>query len=156
MLAIKVKPKVSYSVMREASFDFKLLANQLSEVAPLYPGFKEWLYFTFRPEYFLGKRSILIATSEGSLAGMSLLKKTSDENKICTFFVNPFFRENKIGTEMMKRSLDHFKGDRTLISVSEERKEELYPTLSSAGFELSHSMNGFYRAGTKELFYTFS
>lgn len=154
MLAIKSKPKVSYSLISGADFNFKLVAGQLAGVAPLYPGFKEWLYFTFRPDFYRGLRSIILAVSEGELAGLSLLKRTTEENKICTFFVNPYFRENKVGTELMKWSLDHFNGNKTIISVSQEKEAELYPTLKNAGFEMSYSMPDYYRVGTKEVFYT--
>jgi len=134
--------------------DFMFIASHLSAVSHLYPGFKEWLYFKFKPEFLSGSRDILVAYDGNKIAGLSLLKFSSVEHKICTFYIMPEYRGLSIGHELMDRSLSLLCSRNVLISVSEEREVELSRVLKSFKFNLDRKIEGVYRSGVFESFYS--
>lgn len=153
MHILKINSTAKLSHTSHTCANFKTVASQLKDVAPLYPHFKSWLYFTFKPGFERGLRSIISARIDGRLAGLALLKNDAIEKKICTFFVLPEFREQGIGSKLMKESLAFLDSSETFISVSEERDSELFPLLSSNGFRCSSRITGYYRKDKYESFY---
>lgn len=154
MIATMVKPVIRYDYISARNVDFMFIASHLSAVSHLYPGFKEWLYFKFKPELLSGSRDILIARDGNNIAGLSLLKFSNLEHKICTFYVMPAYRGLSIGHELMDRSLSLLCNRNVLISVSEEREVELSRVLKSSGFKLDRKIEGVYRSGVVESFYS--
>ena len=154
MIANIVRPVIRYGYLSAMNVDFMLIASHLSAVSHLYPGFKEWLYFKFKPEFLSGSREVLIAYDGNNIAGLSLLKISKLENKVCTFYVMPKYRGLKIGHDLMDRSLSILHNRNVLISVSEERESELSCVLKSSGFKLDYKTEGIYRPGIVESFYS--
>ncbi|MEX5500800.1 GNAT family N-acetyltransferase [Pseudomonas syringae] len=154
MIATTVRPVIRYDYLSAMSVDFMFIANHLSAISHLYPGFKEWLYFKFKPEFLSGSRDILVAYDGNNIAGLSLLKFSDFEHKICTFYVMPAYRGLSIGHELMNRSLSFLCKRNVSISVSQEREAELYPVLKNSGFRLDRKVEGAYRSGVVESFYS--
>lgn len=154
MIALKCKPKMLLEQVSYDSASFCSLAHTLSHVSLYYPNFKEWLYFTFRKEMISGTRSIVVAHDQGRVAGLALLKNSSAEKKICTFYVLPSFREIGLGHQLMDASIACLGNKDTTITVAEERNSELYPLLKSKGFSLEKKITGLYRDNVDEYFYS--
>ncbi|MCX7097710.1 MAG: GNAT family N-acetyltransferase [Methylococcales bacterium] len=158
MIALNSKPKVIFEHIESESIKFSDLAKSISTVGAYYPNFKNWLYFTFRKEMIEGKRSIIIARAGNSIAGLSLLKHSLDEKKICTFYVSPSYRGIGVGHQLMDASTSYL-GDKDkdkdiAITVAEERNSELYPLLKSKGFSIENKVIGYYRENINEYFYS--
>lgn len=134
-------------------FDVSHIIPALKNVAHLYPDFNVWLNNKFLHDYYKGKRDILFAHNGNDICGISLLKRTPEENKICTFYVLPEYQGNKIGSQLLDESLNYFDGEEATISVSTERLEELYPVLSSKGFILDNCVEHLYRHENIEHFF---
>lgn len=154
MIALNSKPKVIFEHLGCNNAKFSDIAKSLSTVGGYYPSFKNWLYFTFRKELIEGKRSIVIARDGNSLAGLSLLKHTIDEKKICTFYILPPYRENGVGDMLMDESTSYLGGKDIKITVAEERNQELCPLLKSKGFSIENKVSGYYRDNVDEYFYS--
>ncbi|SEH93620.1 Ribosomal protein S18 acetylase RimI [Pseudomonas asplenii] len=154
MIATMVRPVIRYDYLSVLNVDFMFIASHLSAVSHLYPGFKEWLYFKFKPEFLKGSRDILVAYDGNNIAGLSLLKFSDLEHKVCTFYVVPAYRGLSIGNELMDRSLSFLCNQNVTISVSQEREVELYPVLKNSGFRLDRKIEGTYRPGVFESFYS--
>lgn len=152
MLAIISKAKFDFEII-EGDFPIKEIAASLADVGSLYPEFKSWLYFTFRAGMINNQRKIIVAHHDGQVAGLSLLKKNTEEKKICTFYVRPEFRGYGLGTDLMSESLGVLGHNDIGITVSEERHDELYPLLSASGFTLVSVKSDHYRNGKDEMFY---
>ena len=90
-----------------------------------------------------GKRQAIVAHDGNQVYGCALLKVSSDENKICTFFVHPDVREQGLGDDIMCLSLKHF-GNCPIISVSDNRTVELQPLLKKHGFKIYSSVKDMY------------
>lgn len=134
--------------------DFNSLSDFLSGVSYLYPNFNAWLNFTFRRNLPSGQRKIILAHDQMKIIGVSLLKNTVDEKKICTFYVSPEFRGLGVGRKLLDMSLALLNSNDSFITVSSERKNEIEHTLKSRGFKVSESITGLYRDESTEFTYT--
>lgn len=133
--------------------DFQSIRGFLGDVAPLYPNFDAWFYFKFCRNLASGQRKMAIAHDGSQMLGVALLKQDLYESKICTFYVSPEFRGLGVGCELMDLALNTLDDSNAFITVSDERKEELTPLLSSRGFRITSSQEGLYRDLCTEHFF---
>lgn len=154
MSSLCIKPKFNI-VEADSNIDLLTIKKLLEEIAPLYPGFDSWFENKFIPSFYSGERKIICAyeIDSGSISGVSLLKITKEENKICTFYVLAEFRGKGLGSRLMDYSLKKFSGPNVVISVSNERLAGLSSILSSKGFVLDHSVKNMYRDNNIEHFF---
>jgi ribosomal protein S18 acetylase RimI-like enzyme len=148
---IHIKPFTK--VIENNSLSRASVKSFLSNVAPLYPNFDAWFNFKFYRNINVD-RHILIAHDNQSIQGLALLKKSHQENKICTFYVDDAFRGNGIGHDLMSKSLEFLNNDNVIITVSEEKKSILEQVLKSNEFKLSRSDKSMYREGITEHIFT--
>lgn len=154
MPAIISKPNFDFEIIESFDRNFFNIATALSSVSSYYPNFKEWLFFTFNKGLRSGERKILLAHNGADICAVSLLKATDHENKICTFFVLPEFRERGLGRALMNRSLCELSGKSSIITVAQERHSELRPLLIESNFGLTEESLDMYRPGKLELIYS--
>lgn len=150
--------KLSLSEISCAS-DFKQseAMSLLASVSHLYPNFYAWLTFRFIRGLGCGERKAIIAHDGNHVLGVALLKLTEEEKKICTLFVSEKARcacsDMKVGTNLMKRSLELLNSGDVLITVCSERHQELAPLLHNFSFKKVNEINNLYRDGSREFFY---
>ncbi len=153
MTAIISKASFDFEVVEDSRVNYLKISKALFEIGHLYPNFKNWLYFTFRPGVIIGDRKILIAHCDGNLSAISLLKNTQEEKKICTFYVLPDYRFKGLSSTLMDKSLSELSGGEISITVSEERNCDLERILLANEFTLSEEHTGIYRHNKTEFFY---
>lgn len=146
-----IKPSVTFEV--SSKVEFPRLYRFLADVEPFYPNFKLWFNFTFRRNARAGERQVVLAHNGYEIVGTALLKKSSTENKICTFYVSPKYRGERVGHDLMELAISRLNSNDTQITVSTERNAELSPLLRSKGFSIYQSVDGLYRQGSTEHFY---
>lgn len=150
-------PKLQKSNLLEPNVvDIKSLAKNLNSISCFYPGFKEWLYFTFQPGISTGQRKVLIFGNQDFTAGYSLLKLDTTETKICTFFILPEYRGHGIGHDFLSQTVKYCRDRSDMpirISVSEEKKTSLDPLLLQNKFKIKSIKREVYRKNRKEFFY---
>lgn len=125
----------------------------LSNISALYPNFNNWLQYKFYRPSHESQRKIIIAHNGTVLLGVALLKKSHDENKICTLYTSPFHQGQGIGSQLVDLSLQCFDSPDVLITVAQEKLIELAPILKSKGFICTSSIQGFYRPESTEYFF---
>lgn len=130
---------------------FKKTTNFFSTPNELYPCFSNW-HKKISTEIFTPSRSFIIVLEDNKIAGFSILKHTNDENKICTFYIDKLFRKNKIGTLLMKSSLDVLHNN-AIITINEKLVDMYYPLLNRFDFYNVAIKNDYYRLGQKEYFF---
>ncbi|RWS52361.1 GNAT family N-acetyltransferase [Enterobacter cloacae] len=140
-----------YEITTTAEFSKHNVRAFLKQVEAHYPNFRSWLDFTFARQLTDGNRKALIVKEKNKIIGISLLKKTQMENKICTFYVAPQHRGKGIGKMLMNESLSYLKSD-VHITVCEERWPEMRPFLEKYCFKLDNELPNFYRDGCTEYF----
>lgn len=155
--AIWLKRQDKFDILIEdalsaAHFSKLRMRSFLKPVSYLYPDFEAWLNFTFVRQMGEGKRQAIVAHDGNRIYGCALLKVSVEEEKICTFFVHPDAREQGLADDLMRLSLERF--DRSpIISVSEERTQELQPLLKKHGFKIYNSVKDIYWPHKSEHFF---
>ena len=76
------------------NYPIEVVENLIHQVLTLsmqvkteYPEYKNWFLTTQAPGIYDGTRNIIIAHIKDRIVGFVSLKKTAEEKKICTFYV---------------------------------------------------------------------
>ena len=137
----------------ELDTQIQAIRAELTAPAMYYPGFNDWFNKVVR-EFADGRRSFILAKSQNKIAGMSILKHSEEENKLCTFWVNPEFRCQHIASKLLTMSLDCFEGKEPSISIPESRLGEFRFLIDRRNFVCNNVVHGLYRENMKEYFFT--
>ena len=93
-----------------------------------------------------GLREILFVISDfDEVIGVSILKKTHLEKKICTFRIAENYQRQGIGTMLMKTSLEFLNTNKPIITVSSTKHAEFIPIFKRFNFCLKKVYFGKYR-----------
>ena len=75
--------------LKETSFDDIILVKRsLMNLRKCYPQFSEWYDSKILPNLNNDTRRMFLATNNGEFSGVLILKRTDEEKKVCTLFVN--------------------------------------------------------------------
>ncbi len=129
------------------------LQAELAVPAAYYPGFADWLNKVIL-ELTEGMRSIVLAKFQHKIVAVNILKHHEQENKLCTFWVNPEFRHQHIASAMLDMSLHLFHGKAPLISIPEVRLNEFKFLIRQRGFAFRERKCGLYHRNVNEYFFT--
>lgn len=100
------------------------------------------------------EREILFVKSENDeIIGVSILKKTEFEKKICTLRVAKNYQKKGIGTMLVKASCEFLATDKPIITVSQSRHHEFIRLFKQFNFTLDTIYCGKYCPGVKEYCY---
>lgn len=127
--------------------------KSLSNLNEDYSSFEKWYFEKVIPGIKKGDREIIITTNDKFITGVSILKNTIDEKKICTLRVNQQFRKNGVGKVLFEKSLETLNCDSPVITVSQERVSQFSSLLNYFGFELSQVISGYYKQTSDEYVY---
>lgn len=119
-----------------------------------YSGFSKWFDRLFENDYKLSlEREIIICEESLQIAGISVLKRSADERKICTLRVDKKYRRLGIGRDLIELSFQWLDDEKPLITV-QRIKEPQYRTLFNRyGFKLEQENRNYYRLFSTELAY---
>lgn len=117
-----------------------------------YPNYTKWFKEKFISGLKKGERMYIVAKEGKILAGCVLIKKTAEEKKICLLFVHPKFRQQGLGTQLMKRTLEEL-GSHPLLTVSEHNLPQVSQLLKKNGFHLSATKKGVYHPENTEYYF---
>lgn len=120
-----------------------------------YPGFDFWFWNKVVPEVESGsgEREIIAVNNVSELIGVSILKKTNEESKICTLVVFPQFEKRGYGVKLFDKSFEFLEDRKPLLSVSEKNHHKYKRIFDFYGFELTSVKNGIYIPNKMEFFY---
>lgn len=120
-----------------------------------YPAFSVWYNNLFTDDLYLKpEREIMICEKEYRIAGVTILKRTKEEAKICTMYVAKQYRHNGIGQMLMELSLEWLKNQKPVITLDSSKEPEFTGILNHFGFALQKRSCGLYRPGKVELIYS--
>lgn len=115
-----------------------------------YPAFKQWYFNTVIPGIMNGTRAIIIEWRNGKMAGLSIIKDTVIEKKICTIYVSPEFQRKGLGIKLFEKSMCELNTDRPLLSVSEDRLYLFDKMFNHFGYHFTSEYNGLYLPNKSE------
>ena len=144
---VYINDQVSLSVWKDRVLGF--LGNCNIE----YPGFNIWLERVFSGVGI--DRIILLYLTGDIISGISILKNSPAEKKICTLYVDSFYRRRGIGTALIQESYKIL-GTRTPgMTVSEKQLPEYKSFLLRNGAKQTGSVLSLYYPGEREYFFNY-
>lgn len=126
----------------------------LMEANIQYPAFSVWYSKLFTDELQLNpEREIIICERDYELAGLTILKSTKEESKICTMYVAEKYRHNGLGRRLFELSLEWLHNSKSVITLDKSKEPEFAGLLKCFGFVLQEEKMGMYSPGKTELIY---
>lgn len=117
-----------------------------------YPTFKVWYTNIFSDNFELKDgREIIYCLYNKNIIGISILKKTEEENKICTLRVDKKFQRMNIGKNLINLSTDWLENDKPLITLEKSKYLQFKKLFDYYGFKLEDEKLGYYKFLSTEL-----
>lgn len=116
-----------------------------------YPGFHSWFQNNVIPDLETKQKEIILIMCGEYIAGVSILKNTYDEKKICTIRVGKHFRGQGLGKKLMEISLMELNTDKPMITVSSYRYPQFQNIFNYFGFKMEDISCNYYRNRNDEI-----
>lgn len=116
-----------------------------------YPDYKVWYQEKQIPGIYDNTRNIIIAHFNGRILGFVSLKRTKEEKKICTFYVEKSFRKNKVGTLLVERAITYLEEERPLITIPMNKLNEFIKIANKYNWQITDIKENLYRTTTPEV-----
>lgn len=141
--------------------EFKNLADSIYNITDFirdyYPNHRNWFIKKQLPGVINGnERDILFVRDPENLdniIGMTCIKNTKEEKKLCTLFVSPEFRGKGIGSSLMEEALRLLGTDRPLVTFPNHLKDTMNPFIVKYKWKLIETVPNAYGKGKDELCY---
>ena len=98
-------------------------------------------------------REIIICEKDSRIVGVAILKKTINEQKICTLRVEKDFQKMGIGSKLMEYSFEWLENDKPLITFHKTKQGDFEPLLKRYNFRLDQINEMYYSIFNTELVY---
>ena len=89
-----------------------------------YPGYFKWYYQTNIPRILSGEGEAIFYLDGFQIVGLSMLKRTDDEAKICTFFIDEEYRKRGYSSLLLEDSFGYLGTESPIITIPENRLDE--------------------------------
>jgi len=116
-----------------------------------YLDYRTWYQTIQIPGIYNGTRNIIIAHIKERIVGFISLKKTSEEKKICTFYVEKNFRRNKIGMLLAAKAVEYLEEDKPLITIPLDKLNEFAHIAAKYYWQISDIKENLYRLNNPEV-----
>ncbi len=116
-----------------------------------YPGFHSWFQNNVIPDLETKKKEIITIMYGEYIAGVSILKNTCDEKKICTIRIGKHFRGQGLGKQLIEISLMELNTDRPMATVSSYRYPQFRNIFNYFGFKMEDVSCNYYRNRNDEI-----
>jgi len=116
-----------------------------------YPDYKEWYTKKQVPGLYDGTRNIIIAHIKDKIVGFVSLKKTKEEKKICTFYVEKTYRKNEIGTILVEKAIKYLETEKPLITIPMNKLNQFIKISNKYNWEITDIKENLYRTNTPEV-----
>ena len=143
-----IKENYPIEIIQKLLQDVLVLSMQVKND---YPDYKNWYQTIQVPGIYDGTRNIIIAHIGERIVGFVSLKKTPEEKKICTFYVEKTFRRNQIGSLLATKAVEYLEEDKPLITIPMDKLHEFTKIAEKYGWEISDIKENLYRTTTPEV-----
>ena len=119
-----------------------------------YTDFRKWYNGLFSENATLNNgREIIICFFQNQIAGVSILKKSNKEKKICTLRVAKKFQKQGIGKDLILKSIEWLETDKPLITVRSSKAYQFEKLFQYFGFKQESIYYGYYSWLSSEIAY---
>ena len=138
--------KYVLSTMRDKNFS--RAANEiylLTDYNKLqYPEYFKWYYHTNIPRILDGEGEAIFYLDGFQIVGLSMLKRTADESKICTFLIDEEYRKKGYSKMILEDSYEFLGTEKPLITIPEKRLDEFSKIIEAYGWVPSEIIDEYY------------
>ena len=140
-------------VVKEASTlgEFIESLRVINNLNDYYPDFNSWYWNKVIPRIDNGICKILMGYKKQELVGISIIKKSSTETKLCALRVKDEFKLKGYSLKLIDDSLKRLDIDKPLCSVSCDMINDYSRIfINRYDFDLTHVYNGLYKKNKLE------
>ena len=141
-------PRRSKFVADDCSADS--VFGYLSHLEGTYPGFRAWFHDKVISPLSSEERAIFVKWVNERPSGIAIAKRSSEERKLCTLWVDPAARTSGVGADLGARAFEWLGTSKPLFTVPEERIEEFRGLLNRWDFHPRQALVGYYRSKKAE------
>jgi GNAT superfamily N-acetyltransferase len=138
--------KYVLSTMRDKNFS--RAANEiylLTDYNKLqYPEYYKWYYQTNIPRILDGEGEAIFYLDGFQIVGLSMLKRTDDEAKICTFFIDEEYRKRGYSSLLLEDSFGYLGTESPIITIPENRLDEFSKIIEAYGWVPTETTDKYY------------
>ena len=138
--------KYVLSTMRDKNFS--RAANEiylLTDYNKLqYPEYYKWYYQTNIPRILDGEGEAIFYLDGFQIVGLSMLKKTDEEAKICTFFIDEEYRKRGYSSLLLEDSFGYLGTESPIITIPENRLDEFSKIIEAYGWVPTETTDKYY------------
>ena len=119
-----------------------------------YKNYKTWYYNKQLKGLLTEDRNILFTRNPNNkeeIIAMTSLKKSSEEQKLCTIYVKETFRKLGLGTKLLEESMKILETTKPLITFASEKYEMFKPFIDKYNWNLTETVNNLYNNSSLEL-----
>ncbi|TBF67906.1 GNAT family N-acetyltransferase [Rhizobium leguminosarum] len=121
----------------------------LSSVHSIYPGFERWFWGKVIPD-LSGGRSIFLDWHGGDITGVIIAKRSYNERKLCTVWVDERYRDRGIASCLISEACEWLATDHPMITIPRSRLATFAGILRPGRFIQTQALDSYYRHGEAE------
>lgn len=106
-----------------------------------YPGYCQWYYGKNIPRILKGEGDIIFYLDGFIVAGLSVMKKTPDESKICTLLINPDYQKQGFSQPLLEETFDYLGTSKPVITIAENKLSVFSKIIDAYGWEVTGTTN---------------
>lgn len=116
-----------------------------------YPTYCNYFYSKCVPGIFDGEREVISCYVDGKIAATAFLKKNITERKICTFYVEPDYRKQGIGTALIEKCFEWLGTTKPLITIADYKLDQFTGIINKYGWTENQVLkSGYYNNHSRE------
>lgn len=117
-----------------------------------YNSFSKWYNHLYdSTKGLLPGREIVICQINKNIAGVAILKKSTEESKICTLRVAAEYQHMGIGKELVNKSINWLENEKPLITVRQSLVPQFDSLFSYFGFNKEETYRSYYKLFSTEV-----
>lgn len=109
-----------------------------------YPEYYKWFYQKNIPRVISGSGEAIFYLDGFQVAGLTILKRDSEEAKICTFMVNEEYRKKGYSKLLLEESFEFLGTEKPLITIPEKRIAEFSSIISAYGWTELETIDNYF------------
>ena len=109
-----------------------------------YPEYYKWYYQKNLPRILAGNGEAIFYLDGFQIVGLSMLKRTADESKICTFLIDEEYRKKGYSKLILEDSYEFLGTEKPLITIPEKRLDEFSKIIEAYGWVPTETTDEYY------------
>ncbi len=109
-----------------------------------YPEYYKWYYQKNIPRILDGSGEAIFYLDGFQVVGLTMLKRTSEEAKLCTLLINEEYRKRGYASLLIEDSFAFLETEKPIITIPEHRLDEFAKIIEAYGWIPTESTDKYY------------